>query len=629
MGDPSVMSLSAARAPRTAWFRLMASDDMCGDRYRTEAAVDALEVDATFAGAGVWAGVEELVGHAYDEVLAWGRHDLVDRHGHELHMALPGRRAELQPRLCLTDTSPASEQTRLYPVDRPYRTIHGLVGFLLTWASLAPDRGPCVVMVRHLDKARHLGARFFIELARRAAADGRLQVTVESETRPDDGMLAELGVTALTDASASAWRPRVLGRARDRGTTVIEDRLGEASRSDIEMDCPIRVARHEAAGDDVAAAREALALLTVYNRYGYYHEGAEYIPLILRTFDALVGTDARSRLQCVKEMYACLISGGQADRGLELVSRLAIPYLRDPVSVADLDYLLGVHHIRHASRKDMALAERHLLRAVEGVRAARASYGPRDYVFRKVFTDNALALLRSRQGRHDEAVGLCQAGYSFITDALGTDSHKLHRSVLQYNSAQACLAGRRLDQALVYYANAVAMDPNYSEYHNEIGNICQEQERYDDALASYERAIACAPPYPEVYFNKAVCLARLGELEAALSCLAVSLDLNPRQPDGYVIRADILGELGRAADALRDYDRAIGLGADGIAVRVNRAAMLFRTAAYAEALADIDLVIAREPGNAEHLPRRAAIIAAMEGREPTDAVLEVAEGAMA
>ena len=106
------------------------------------------------------------------------------------------------------------------------------------------------------------------------------------------------------------------------------------------------------------------------------------------------------------------------------------------------------------------------------------------------------------------------------------------------------------------------MDPNYSEYYNELGNILQELEQHQLAVELYTEAIKRSAPYPEVFFNKAVCHLRLGELEAALADFDTSLDLNPNQPQAHALRADILGEQGSTSEALHGYDAAIRLGWD-------------------------------------------------------------------
>jgi tetratricopeptide (TPR) repeat protein len=277
-----------------------------------------------------------------------------------------------------------------------------------------------------------------------------------------------------------------------------------------------------------------------------------------------------------------------------------------------MNYILGMHHLRYAEVKDIDRSERYILQAVDDIQRARDDLSPGAYAFRKVFIDNGLAFVRARQGRHDEALDLCKAGYDFLTREMGEDRHLLHRSVLQYNIAQVYVILGRLEEGLEYYRNAVRMDPNYSEYHNEIGNILQEQGQFQAAIEHYETAIESSPPYPEVYFNKAVCHARLGQFDDALRCFNTSLELEPDHGDRQALRADVLRELGWSDEALDGYGIAITLGYDSAALRVNRAVLRYNKGTFALALSDMDRAINLESGCAEHYENRAAIHRAME-----------------
>jgi tetratricopeptide (TPR) repeat protein len=310
-------------------------------------------------------------------------------------------------------------------------------------------------------------------------------------------------------------------------------------------------------------------------------------------------------------MNLCLVMTDDPAGALRIVEDHAAAYLTRPHLVANMHYILGMHYLRYAEAKDIARAEHHIMQAVENIEAAKDDPEFVEYPFRKVFIDNGLAFLRARQGRHQEALALCDAGYQFLTNEMGEDRHLLHRSVLQYNIAQVYVMLGLLDQGLEYYRNAIAMDPNYSEYYNETGNILQDQGRLPEAIEHYLEAVKRSAPYPEVYFNKAVCHARLGELEAALDCFRLTLELNPDQPQAYALQADMFRELGRDNEALTGYDTAIARGHDSAAVRVNRAVLHFNAGLYGLALADMHHVIALDPDEASHYENRAAIYEAM------------------
>lgn len=328
-------------------------------------------------------------------------------------------------------------------------------------------------------------------------------------------------------------------------------------------------------------------------------------------FDEIVGDDEIARINYVTAMNSCLVMTDDHTRALWVIEDLAARHVTEPLSLAAVDYMLGIHHVRYANEKDVELAERHMLRALETVRAAHDLQQTRERPFLEAFIGNGLALIRVRQKRPVEAVELCRAGYEALTRGLDDDRHLLHRSVLLYNIAQVYVLLGLLEDGLDYYRHAIAMDPYYSEYHNETGNILQRLERYDEAVNAYVRAIDCGAPYPEVYFNKAVCHMRQAQADDALACFAETLELNPNQPEVFALRAELLAELGRPDEALAEYDGAILLGYQAIAARVNRAVLHFDRGANELALSDMDHVIAADPEEAAHYENRAVIHQAM------------------
>ena len=617
MSDASLHDLLASRVERPQMLLLTSASADLGRASREQPApsdVRIFRLDAEFESAGTWSGVAQLAEAAYLGLLEMGQDAIVEEHLLELHMALPSYRDVIRPKyLCLTDTAAAAEKSRFYALDRAYRLVNGLVGLVLRWRRAVGGDGRWVVVVDNFDRAQHLATRFFVELARRAAHDGKIDVVVE--TRRDASTFAS-SRPSIQAVPAGRWISELapadatspIGEAE---TKALEARVAAGSDAVLEQDYPKLLAHYAASGDGLAAARVALRVFVLYNSHGYYHEAKRMMDLVLPHFNQIVGNDETKRIDYVSKMNICLVQANDTTRGLSVVAEFAAAYLTKPHLLANMNYILGMHHLRYAKVKDVPLAERHILKAVELIAGAKDDRKSWPNPFQKVFIDNGLAFLRARQGRHAEALGLCKSGYEFLTREMGEERHRLHRSVLQYNIAQVYLMLGRPDEGLSYYAKAIEMDPYYSEYHNEIGNLLQELERYGDAIEHYALAILYSAPYPEVYFNKAVCHARREELEAALGGFDLSLELDPNQPEAHALRADMLRELGRNDEALAGYDVAIALGYDSIAARINRAVLHYENGAFDLALADMDHVIARDDREPAYFENRAAIHQAM------------------
>ena len=586
------------------------------------------QLDARFELAGTWAGVTQLVEVAWLSLLDNAEHALLAEYDHELYMVLPKYRDRIKPRyLCLTDTVAAGERTRFYSVERAWRLVHGLAGMVPRWKRAIRDERRWVVIVRNFDRAQYLATRFFAELARRVAPEHAIDVILETRRDPSDFVTGMPGIRAVP---AAPWIASVTPNAvasfamADFNPTAAQE-IADGPEAILEERHPEALELYRRHGDDVAAARLAFKVLRLYNRRGYYHEAASFIETILPCFDRLVGSDEHSRMNSISEMNSCLVATGDGDRARRIVEDLAVPYITKPHLLANMNYILAMHELRYLETRNIESAEQHILRAVDNVSAAMNGPEANEHAFLKAFIDNGLAFLRARQHRLQEALDLCESAYDSVTEELGEDRHRLHRSVLQYNMAQIHVALERFEEGLACYATAIQMDPFYTEYHVESANILLRLGRHGEAIDCCDRAITCSPPYPEVYFTKAVCHVHLEQWAEALACSAISLELDPNQPELHVARADIFSLLERPEAAIAEYDKAIGLAPDSIAMRVNRAVLHFNNGSFERALADMNEVIAREPQEAAHYENRAAIYQAIDRRDLHARDLETAE----
>src|SRR5207248_1480612 len=124
-----------------------------------------------------------------------------------------------------------------------------------------------------------------------------------------------------------------------------------------------------------------------------------------------------------------------------------------------------------------------------------------------------LAMIRNFQGRGQDAIKLCQDGIEHLNMHLGTEKHRLHRSVLLYNIAQVYRVAGSHGEAIKYYSATIEMDPNYSEYYNERGSIFLQMGLLEEAHRDYLKAIELSPPYFEVFTNLGQCYRKMNSME--------------------------------------------------------------------------------------------------------------------
>lgn len=481
-------------------------------------------------------------------------------------------------------------------------------------------------MVEGFGETQHLGRRFFAELARRGAPGIGVLVDADTQAQAQATSAARLGFddSGLT-LEALGLSPLPPPRPDADELAAIHDALRANRISNWEDHYPTLLAHYRRTGDTIEAARVALRALCINNHYGYYHESSSFIDSVLPHFDALMGDDQINRWDYIGNFYTGLATTGREEEALRIVLERAEPHIVLSEYRAKMHYLLSMTYLRYLKTPDLPRAEHHILAAMDAIDAAEDEAKREDYVFLKVFIGNGLAFLRVRQGRHEEALSLCQSGYDLLTRELGEERHMLHRSVLQYNTAQVYAMLGRGDEAMDYYHKAIEMDPHYSEYYNEIGNILQRGERFEEAARMYDMAVEYSAPYPEVHFNKGMCALNLGMTDEAIACFDASLELNPLQPDVHALRAELREEAGDREGALRDYDNAIALAPDLLPARVNRAVLHFEAGRHDLALADMDRVIALDPAEASHYLNRAEIHKAMAQRELYQRDLAAAE----
>jgi tetratricopeptide (TPR) repeat protein len=268
-----------------------------------------------------------------------------------------------------------------------------------------------------------------------------------------------------------------------------------------------------------------------------------------------------------------------------------------------LCYLMGMLHARYLPARDFITGERYLELGLTYLQ--KAGLPESEHFFQFVFNRNGLAMIRSFQGRHQEALTLCREGFELLEKHLDPGQHRLHRSVLLYNMAQVYTQIGSFDRAIEHYTAAMRLDPNYSEYYNERGNILLKLGRLEEAERDYLCAIELSPPYFEVWSNLGQCHRVRGRMEEAIAAYDRSLDLKPDQPMAWVVRAQALEALGRLDEAIGSYSSALDLQSTLWPAFAGRAVLLYEHGEIEQCLADLDRAISLAPEEAATYQNRA------------------------
>jgi tetratricopeptide (TPR) repeat protein len=604
---PHVTVLEApAGAARRGWLERWANE-----ARETGATAWLLDCDAERE--GMWAGVNGWLRQLLPQLEARAP-DLFARHDTELTAVLPDLRMRVRPRhVTLTDASEQDEAVRRYARDRAYRMPHGLVELMEGWHARTGG-GAWAVACDGYDRRGGLAGYFFRELLRRRGQALGLRMLVAVDPGQGDTVEAELRPFA-TVTRVHAALPHQPERPMEPG---------EAARLAAEMEAWVRqdtmwVAMHAhevirlwtAAGRPDRAAEWHGRALSLFAHLGYYEDALRHAAPIRENLDVFDRPDAfHDRARIVSNLHVVYAASGRPEEALRVVETEGLARLTDPETRSELLYVAAMLHARYLPVRDLARGEEHLRQALEELERAELDAAERH--FKTGFLLNGLAYVRFRQGYADEAAGLTRQNQERLDENLPPERHRLHRSVLLYNAAQVYAQTGDREQALRHYSQAIELDPAYSEYYNDRGNLYLKLDRVDDAERDFLRAIELSPPYPEVWFNLGQCHTRQGRHADAERAYARAVDLDPARAPAWVNLARARQALGRPNEALAAYDAAVAVDGGNPLVLANRAGVRLSLGRPREALEDLDRAVELAPANEALRRNRLVVLGALQ-----------------
>ena len=585
-------------------------------------------LDCSFDTGGPWAGVSTL----FRDVISTATQNdqaLLQRHAFELVQVLPHLRAVLTvSNPTLTDLARDEEKVRNYAADRAFRLVHGLINLLDEYGEVAPSSGPVTMVCHRFNEAGVVCTRFFAELVRRRAAKLgiRLLLGIAEATREEsralftDHSLVDVVFVAPPPLlpESNNWSALAATKAQD-----IEDKVG-TNRTAIQPHLPDLIHLWGAANNPAKVLHWRLYATAFYCNLGLYADALRYADGLVEFAAERVPGSEVLQWWVVNKILNAQTGLGNAEQGLKLAEGEALKLAKyvDPIWSSQLFYLTAMLYSRYSTPRDYIKGEKYLDMGLEIIDSA--AIAEEDRQFHRVFNRNGLAMIRSFQGRHDEAVSLCKSGIDALAEHLGTNKHSLHRSILHYNVAQVYSALHSFEEALTWYSAAMAMDPNYSEYYNERGSVYLRIGRLEEAYQDYLKAVALSPPYYEVLTNLGQCQRALGNFSDAITSYSQALDLQPDHLLAMEGRAKAFEEIGRFAEAASDYTAALDQGDRRWEVFANRGAMRYFQSDIEGCIKDLSEALLLAPDQPGLYQNRARALSDLGQDAPAVADLEAA-----
>ncbi|MCP3392167.1 tetratricopeptide repeat protein [Bradyrhizobium sp. CCGB12] len=239
--------------------------------------------------------------------------------------------------------------------------------------------------------------------------------------------------------------------------------------------------------------------------------------------------------------------------------RVSVPYLDEfyktfPKSqyTPTVLYAQSMTYGRYQQPVNLTVAEEYAVRNLETIERDFKAHDKYHYI--KVFAENAYAYIKAKQQKYDEALTLCAEGHGKMLEVYGSERFKLHQSILIYNTSQIYELVGDLHRAEKQLGEAIAYDPYYGEYYNDLGNLLSKVPgREADALKAYARAIELCPPYYEAHLNRAALRNRMGDAAWALDDLDRTLVIKPKEWRAHFEKGNIFMRQDRPNAALESY----------------------------------------------------------------------------
>ena len=119
-----------------------------------------------------------------------------------------------------------------------------------------------------------------------------------------------------------------------------------------------------------------------------------------------------------------------------------------------------------------------------------------------------------------------------------------------------------LEEAIVSYGKALAINPDYADAYYNMGNALQDQGNLEEAILSYGKALAIKPDYAGAYYNIGVALQEQDNLEEAIEAYSKALAIKPDYADAHNNMGYALKEQGNLEEAIEAYGKAVSLKPD-------------------------------------------------------------------
>ena len=162
----------------------------------------------------------------------------------------------------------------------------------------------------------------------------------------------------------------------------------------------------------------------------------------------------------------------------------------------------------------------------------------------------------------------------------------------------------RHDDALRFYAAALALHPNLARHHAAVAGALVKKGAAEDALVEFAKAIELEPKNPDLWMLRGIAHADSGQHAKAVLDFTKATELDPDNPDLWIRRGIAHADSDQHAKAVLDYNKAIELGSKNPGLWIRRGISHAGSGQHAKAVLDFTKAIELYPKNPDLWIRR-------------------------
>jgi len=153
----------------------------------------------------------------------------------------------------------------------------------------------------------------------------------------------------------------------------------------------------------------------------------------------------------------------------------------------------------------------------------------------------------------------------------------------------------RKKEAMAWIEEALRIDPNNAETHNNLGVVLDNAGRTPEAISQFEEAARIEPDYADAHNNLGIALDKVGRIPEAIAQFEEAVRRKPDYADAHYNLGTILGHTGRIPEAIAQLEETVRLKPDFAEAHNNLGIALYKAGRVPEAMAQCEEALRLKP----------------------------------